>query len=137
MSSVRATMDQPGPSARRVRASPGANADRTRPSGGGESTYARASARTRRIPVCPGDAAPLSLPSERPAPSVRSPEPVAPSPLPLADGAPSDPSDAADPSDETGQSAPAGRFTGAKAESSILSRHRAHRSAISSAPSLR
>ncbi len=38
MSSVLATSDQPGPSARSVRASPGANEDRTRPSGGGVST---------------------------------------------------------------------------------------------------
>ena len=37
MSSVRATSDHPGPSARRMRAPPGAKAERTRPSGGGES----------------------------------------------------------------------------------------------------
>jgi hypothetical protein len=51
MSSVLATIDQPGPSARSVRASPGANDDRTRPRGGAVSTYARASARTRRTPL--------------------------------------------------------------------------------------
>lgn len=71
MSSVRATSDQPGPSARKVRASPDAKDDRTRPSGGGESTYARASASTRRMPWCPlappaatGSAAPPPCPAE-------------------------------------------------------------------------
>jgi hypothetical protein len=59
MSSVRATMLLPGPSARRVRAPSEAKVERTRP-GGGVSTYARASLSTRRIPLSgrSSDAAP-------------------------------------------------------------------------------
>ncbi|MFK4694232.1 hypothetical protein RKD22_007250 [Streptomyces pristinaespiralis] len=38
MSSVLATSDQPGPSARSIRAPPGANEERTRPGGGEDST---------------------------------------------------------------------------------------------------
>ena len=51
MSSVRATMLQPGPSTRSVREPSPAGADRIRPTGGGVRTYSSAASSARRTPL--------------------------------------------------------------------------------------
>lgn len=76
MSSVLATRDQPGPSARSVRAPPGAKAERIRPGGGGELTYSRAAASALRTPgCCPEPVDPAELPASAVAAPSRSAAP--------------------------------------------------------------